>query len=593
MAASGAQAKEAIDAIVALAENGFGDKTAVATTTVATPSGPLPASPGIGIGPKWSIGTGDIAVPATTAATPDQEWRSLQAAITTVTEDITMTRDRMRRRGDDQNAAIFDAHLLLLTDTEILADVRDRIGHGAGGGAAWDAVLRHVEEEWAESDNTYLNARATDVRSVRNQVLQRLLGVEHQIISQPGILVASDLTPNEIALLDTDVVDGIVTAAGSPTSHTAILARALAVPAVVGAGQDVLDLPDGTNLIIDGSDGTLLVEPSAGTVRTYQARADEMADAETAALRRAQQPAVTRDGRVVEVAANIGAIGDAPLAVAAGADSVGVLRTEFLFLDRSKPPTIAEQEDDYRAIAVGLEGRQLTIRTLDVGGDKSIEYLALPHEANPFLGLRGIRVGLGYPELLRDQLTAAIRVAKDHPVSVLFPMVTAVAELDQALEMLDQVCDEQGGRPPDLEVGMMVEVPAVATNAAAFASRVDLLSIGTNDLTQYALAAERGNQTVAHLADTLDPGVLRLIQSVVVGSGGCRVAVCGEIAADLTAVPILIGLGVGELSVAPYAVPRVKDEIRRWSYSESAALARDAVALESGPAVRALVEQRR
>ncbi len=288
VAASGPQAREAVAVIVALAGSDFGDKpTSVAPAAVAA-HGPMAASPGIGIGPKWTIGGGDIAVPETTTVTDAaEEWRALQAALAATRDDIAGTRDRMLRNRDEQNAAIFDAHLMLLADAEILDDVRHRIEDGAAGGAAWHATLSRVEADWAESDNTYLNARATDVRGVRNQVLSRLLGKERHITSQPGILVAADLTPNDIALLDTGVVTGIVTAAGSPTSHTAILARALGIPAVVAAGDDVLALPDGTDLVIDGSDGTLLVMPPAETARIYRARAEEAAGAEAAARSRA------------------------------------------------------------------------------------------------------------------------------------------------------------------------------------------------------------------------------------------------------------------------------------------------------------------
>jgi phosphocarrier protein FPr len=366
----------------------------------------------------------------------------------------------------------------------------------------------------------------------------------------------------------------------------------LGIPAVVAAGAEVLDVADGTEMIVDGAAGTVLIDPSLQTIDAYRAKADALAASEAAARSRAQEAAATTDGVVIAVAANIGSLSDLAAVAASGADSVGLLRTEFFFIERAQPPSASEQESQYRRIAEGVGGRRLTIRTLDAGGDKPLGYLTIPPEGNPFLGLRGIRLSLRHPEVLQQQLTAIVRVAGDHPVSVMFPMVTSVAELEEALAALEAVCDEQGGRPGQLEVGMMVEVPAVAANAAAFTPRVDFVSIGTNDLAQYALAAERGNQYVAHLADALDPGVLRLIQGVVVASGDdTRVAVCGELAADLAAVSVLVGLGVDELSVNRFAVPGVKDEVRQWSRADAVALAAEAIALDSAAAVRRTVAE--
>lgn len=592
MVASGRQSRAALDAILALAAQGFGEQaTAEPPVSPARADAPLPASPGIGIGPKWTIGGGDVDVPEAVASPePEQEWRSLLAAVAAARHAIAAARVHLLHAGDEQSAAIFDAHLLLLDDEEISQEVRAGIEGGASAISAWKTALHRVEAEWAQLDDPYMKARAADVRAVSNQVLRQLLGAGPEIASRQGILVAADLTPNDIAHLDTGLVAGIATAHGSPTSHAAILARALGIPAVVGAGTSVLDVPDGTELIVDGSDGSVLIDPSADTVAAYRARADELIARETAARDRAREPAATTDGVRIEVAASIGSSSDVDALADCGADAVGVLRTEFFFMDRAQPPSVSEQEAEYRRIAEALNGRRLTVRTLDLGGDKPIDYLPMPQEANPFLGVRGIRLSLRHPEVLQQQLTAIVRVAADYLVAVMFPMITAVSELDQALELLAGVCHAQGARPPQLEVGIMVEVPAVAINAAAFTPRVDFFSIGTNDLAQYALATERGNESVAHLADALDPGVLRLIESVAVAAGGgTRVAVCGELAADLVAVPILVGLGVDELSVNRFAVPGVKDEVRRWAQTDAAALAAEAITLESAAAVRARV----
>jgi multiphosphoryl transfer protein len=595
--ARGRQARRALDALVALAARSFDEQPAA---VVAGSPGelhaetPLPAAPGIAIGAKWTIES-DVLVPADDGdCDPHLEWQSLQRAISGTMRDISDTANRMRRSAGESDAAIFDAHAMLLEDNEILSEVEESIKAGHSAATAWTSALDAVEHHWAEVDDPYLNARAGDVRSVRNQVLRRLTGVNGQIVSRQGILVADDLTPNETAQLDTSVVSGIVTASGSPTSHTAILARALGLPAVVGAGRGVLEVADGTEMVIDGGQGTVLIEPPAAVVADYRSRADEAARAAAAARSRAQGSAMTTDGVVVEVAVNMSAASGIREVIEGGADSVGLVRTEFLFLDRTEPPSVDEQEAEYRRIADGIGELHLTIRTLDIGGDKPVDYIRLPSEANPFLGTRGIRLSLTEPDLLTAQLTAIARVARDHPLAVLFPMVTSVAELDQAFAMLDDVCRHEGVARDQIGVGMMVEVPAVAANAAAFAGRVDFLSIGTNDLTQYALAAERGNQAVAHLSDALDPGVLRLVKSVVdaAAADGTKVAVCGEVASDLAAVPVLIGLGVDELSVTPYAVPAVKDEVRRWSSSSAAALAAEVIELDSADAVRAAVAAR-
>lgn len=591
--ASGRQAREALQEIVALATRDFDQTPSADAPRQPVPSAgqPLPAAPGIGIGRKWTMREDDITVPAAVATQPDIELRNLQDAIASTRSEITATHDRLIRTGDQRSAAIFDAHLLLLDDDEITQLVEAAIHDGATAAEAWKATLEVVAAAWAQLDDPYLNARAADVRAVCNQLLRHLLGTEYHIASQRGILVAAELTPADVARLDTDLVSGIVTAHGSPTSHTAILAQALDIPTVVAAGNAVLEVADGTEMIVDGAAGIVLVDPPLATVEVYHDQAEQQAAAATAARRREHEAAVTTDGVVIEVAANAGSTADVAAVGASGADAVGVLRTEFFFINRAQPPTAAEQEAEYRWIADKLGGRRLTIRTLDGGADKPLNYLPMPQEDNPFLGIRGIRLSLLHPELFEQQLAAAVRVARDHPVSVMFPMITAVTELEQALAALDRVCIEEGGRPEQLEAGMMIEVPAVAANAAAFTSKVDFVSIGTNDLAQYALAAERGNENVAHLADALDPGLLRLIQSVVAAAGDTKVAVCGELAADLTAVPVLVGLGVEELSVTRSAVPWVKETVRQWSQADAAALAGEAMTLDSAAAVRTAVAE--
>ena len=335
--------------------------------------------------------------------------------------------------------------------------------------------------------------------------------------------MAADLSPMEAAALDPERVTAVVTAFGSPVSHGAILARSLGIPMVVGVGGDALAVTDGTTVVVDGSAGVVLFDPPPDTVREYVGRAAEARRRDEALQEAAGHVAVTTDGVRVEIAANIASADDVGAAIRHGADSVGLLRTEFLFLDRRDPPGEDEQFASYLSIADALEGRRLTIRTLDVGGDKHLPYLPGGAEANPFLGRRGIRLSLEQPELFTQQLRAIVRVGLDHPVSVLFPMVSTIDELRAAKRLLEEAATAVGCRPgelpPSFEVGVMVEVPALALHARAAAALVDLFSIGTNDLTQYTLAAERGNAAVAPLADPLDPAVLRLIAAITDAAG--------------------------------------------------------------------------
>jgi phosphocarrier protein FPr len=396
--------------------------------------------------------------------------------------------------------------------------------------------------------------------------------------------VADDLTPGQAAVVDPARVRAVVLAGGSPTSHASILIRSLGVPAVCGAGSAVLDLPEGTELVVDGTAGRIVAAPDASTLEAYRDRAALAAEQRVREAADAARPAVTTDGALVEVAANLASAAEARRAAAAGADGAGLIRTELVFLDRERPPTADEQEREYRAMSDAFGGRPITIRTLDVGGDKPLPYLAQPAEANPYLGLRGLRLSLTRPELLSEQLTAICRAARDAPVKVMFPMVSTVDELLAARRLLDAL-----DPPAGLRVGIMVEVPAAALSIDAFLPHVDFVSIGTNDLTQYTLAAERGNAAVAELADPLDPAVLRLIAEVGRRADGrAPVSVCGEVAADPLAVPLLLGAGVTELSVAVSAVPAVKAAVRALDLRDCIDLAKRCLEASSAAEVRLL-----
>jgi multiphosphoryl transfer protein len=588
VAASGEGARAALDAVLALAARAFDEDAPAPAAPRIAAGGPFPASPGVALGPKRTAGAAPVTVPDAPAADPETERAHLARAVAAAAEEITATRDTTAREVGPAEAAVFDAHLLLLDDPDLLAATHDAIDAGASAARAWADATGRAAADLAGVGDEYLAARAADVRAVGDQVLRALVGAPDREESPEGVLVAADLTPGQAAALDPARVVGVVLAGGSPTAHAAILLRARGVPAVVGAGPDVLAVADGTPVALDGTTGEVVLDPAPDVLTAFRDRAAAQAVRDREARSRAAAPALTRDGVAVLVGANAGSPADAVAAAAAGADLVGLVRTEFLFLDRPAAPDVDEQEAAYRAVAAAMGGKRITLRTLDVGGDKPLPYLPLPAEANPFLGLRGIRLAAAHPALLADQLLAIVRTAHDVPVSVMFPMVAAVEELHAARRALDAAIARDGrGTPGGLQVGIMVEVPAAALKAAAFVPHVDFFSIGTNDLTQYALAAERGNAAVAGLADPLDPGVLRLVDAVCRAAGdGPLVAVCGEAAADPLAAELLVGLGVRELSVAAAAVPGTKQTVRELVAADAAGRGARALTADGPAAVR-------
>ncbi|WP_306204374.1 phosphoenolpyruvate--protein phosphotransferase [Actinoplanes sp. RD1] len=535
--ASGPAADAAVAAIVALV--GHAPET--------PPGAPTGGSPGIGIGPalRWSPAA---VVPPADGATGDvaAESERSERALTAVREELARFR-----------SPIFDAHLLLLDDLAAVA--RDRIAQGTPAPPAWTAAVDRLAAGFEALSDPYQRGRAADVRAVGDQVLRSLLGLPAATPAGSGVLVAPDLTPAQAATLDPARIAGVVLAGGSATSHAAILLRARGIPAVTGAGPGILSVPDGTLIALDGA-GEVAVDPSPATLASFRARAEAAATRSAQSLRRASAPARTRSGTPITVGATVGSLADARAAAANGADEAGLVRTEFLFLGRATAPDADEQTAAYLGVARALGGRRITLRTLDAGGDKPLPYLPAPAEANPFLGVRGIRHSLAHPAVFTTQLRAIARAARETPVSVMFPMITTVDELLAARRLLAGTL--AGAEPPGLRVGMMVEVPAAALRAADFAPHVDFLSIGTNDLTQYTLAAERGNPALGALSHGLHPAVLDLITFVCANARGTPVAVCGELAADEQAAPRLITAGVRELSVAPPLIPLVKELVR-------------------------------
>ena len=610
VSAHGAHAAAALDALAELAARDFDEQPAPAAEPApATPRGGptqgagltgLPGAPGIVSGPARRLRSVAPEIPTGPSGDPEAEWEALQAALREVRAEIGSTRESVAARAGEYSAAIFDAHLLFLDDDALLEPARRAIfEQGRNAAEAWHAAAEAVAAEYRSLDDDYLSARAEDLTGVARQVVAALKGNgTGPQLAGTGIVVAEDLTPADTVALDRELTLGIATAAGSPTSHSAILARSLGIPAAVGLGAALLEVPDETPLLLDGDAGAVYVEPPPELLAELEQRSAVQEEAARAALARAAEPAVTRDGRRIEVVANIGSPDDVPAALENGAEGVGLLRTEFLFLDRETMPGEDEQHEAYGQIAGALEGRPLVLRTLDVGADKPLPYLRARPEANPFLGVRGIRLQLERPELLETQFRAVLRTAAEHPLKVMFPMVATLAEYRHARSALERVrveLEHEGTPvPADLEVGVMIEVPAAALAAESFAPEVGFFSLGTNDLTQYTMAAERGNASVATLADGLHPSVLRLIHMVAEGAGRHDrwVGVCGELAADPVAVPVLIGLGVTELSVNPPSIPAVKHAVRDLDTEAARALADDALGLASATEVRALVASR-
>lgn len=559
------------------------------------------ASPGIAIGPAFRFQRSEPCFDRCTVDDWASEWARFQTALETAQRQLAEVLARAEAESGPRLAAIFRAQMLMLEDPQLLQAVETAIQERRvnAESALSEAVETYVQLLEA-LDDEYLRARAADLRDVTTRLLHILLGIDQSPIARltaPSIILARDLSPSDTLLLDRSLVVGFCTAEGGPTSHTAILAQALGLPAIVGVGPEALDVADGTPLVLDGHDGTLWIEPDQATLTAYRAHQAVSAALLAQARRQAHLPAFTRDGRRVEVVANLSGAQEARMALEAGAEGVGLLRTEFLYLGRSQLPDEEEQVQAYRAILEVFEQRPVVLRTLDIGGDKNLPYLHLPQELNPFLGLRAIRLCLARPELFRPQLRAALRAGAGHNLKLMFPMVATVEEVRAARRVLEECRAELlgEGQPvaEGLEVGIMVEVPAAALLADRLAAEVDFFSIGTNDLSQYALAADRTNASVAPLADAFHPAVLRLVWEVIRAAHlqGRWVGLCGQLAGEPLAIPILLGLGLDRLSMSPPAIPAAKQIIRALALDEAQKVAQAALQQESAEAVRALARE--
>lgn len=551
------------------------------------------AAPGLALGHAVRIEQKEIAV-AEAGAGLEAERSRLKEALATAEADLNA---KLAAEKDKTSAAhgILSAHLAFLDDPDLRDRAEQVVSAGKSAGFAWHTAIEEQAAVLQGLGNVRFVERVNDLRDVDRRIQAALTGEKEQarVLPQDAVLVATDLLPSEFASLDASRIAGICTAAGGPTSHVSILAGSRGIPALVAVGADALRIPDGAPVLLDADRATARVFPSKALVASTR-EAIATRSARLAANReQAMATSHTADGVRIEVVANLGGVKDVPGALAAGAEGCGLLRSEFLFLNRESEPTEDEQAAQYQAIATGLEGRPLIIRTLDAGADKELPYLGMEKDENPQLGVRGLRLGLIRPNLLRAQLRAILRVRPLGQAKIMLPMVASVDELRTVRAMLDE---EKAGLGVDYPVslGIMIEVPSAAVMADVLAAEADFFSVGTNDLTQYVLAMDRLNPTLAKQVDALHPAVLRLIGQTAEGARkhGRWVGVCGSLASVPLGAPVLIGLGVTELSSAAAAVPQVKAMVRTVTMAECRAAAEEAVQQESAAAVRAVLAKR-
>lgn len=545
-----------------------------------------PAAPGLAIGSAVRL----IAAQPTVI----EQSRGAEVEILALGSALGVVRARLTARagsGPREQREIVQAHLAFLDDEELMAAADAAIGGGASAGVAWRQAVGAQVEILRRIEDRHIAQRADDLDELEREVLIALSGdgENRQVLPDNAIILADELGPGQLMSLEGNLA-GVCLAGGGPTSHVAILAAAMNIPAVVAVGPQLASVPDGATLILDGALGQLRVAPDVAEIEAAQTRLAARQSHYQESRARAAEPCRMADGTRIEVFANIGSQADADQALANGAEGCGLLRTEFLFLERSEAPTEDEQAECYQAIASALAGRPVVVRTLDIGGDKPAPFLDLPREENPALGLRGVRVSLWRPEFLRQQLRAILRVRPQGQCRILIPMVSSVAELTAVRAMVEAARVEVGHDEP-VQVGVMVETPAAAVTADLLAADADFLSIGTNDLTQYVLAMDRGDPQMASGVDALHPAVLRMIAAATRGAKAHArpVTVCGGLAADASAAAILIGLGVTELSAPPPILPEIKAAVRSLTMAPCEALAARAVNCVSAAEVRALL----
>lgn len=559
----------------------------------------IAAAEGIAIGPAFQYRPITLAVPERAAAPASEEWARFEAACEQASAELDAVKAAVLARADADSAAIFDAHRLMVADPMLREAVKSRTEQGQIVEAAVVAATDELAAMLAGMQSEYFAAREADVRDVGRRILRILLDIPDtspDSLTQPSIILAQDLTPSDTARLKPDLTLGFCTEAGGLTSHTTILARTLGLPAVVGLGQAALEqVANGDRVVLDGGEGTLTLRPAEATVRRYTAAREAQAARLAVLQASAARDAATADGRRVEVAANIGDVESAREAARFGAEGVGLLRTEFLYLQDTQPPSEEKQISAYRHIFEAMQSRPVIVRTLDIGGDKPPTYLHFEAEMNPFLGWRAIRICLDDVGLFKTQLRAILRAAVGHRALIMFPMISGLEELRAAQAVMADVCEELDTDgleyAREVPIGIMVETPGAAMLADALAAECDFVSLGTNDLTQYTLAVDRTNERVAKLYQPLHPAVLRLIKQTIDAAHrqGKWAGMCGELAGMQIAIPILLGLGLDEFSMAPRSIPQAKWLIGQIGQTQARDIADRALGLATAGEVEELM----
>ncbi|NGQ95258.1 phosphoenolpyruvate--protein phosphotransferase [Brevibacillus sp. SYP-B805] len=562
------------------------------------------AAPGYAIGPAFLLLEEKIEVQKRTIpqAEIEREVKRFSDHTSLAIEELEALRESTRQKMGEKQAEIFSAHILLLQDPEFIGAIEAKIRTEAVNA---EAALQEVADSFIalfdSMDDEYMRERAADIRDIRNRLLRKLTGAKTASLddfNEPVILLAHDLTPSDTAQLDRSKVSAFATDIGGRTSHSAIMARSMDIPAVVGLKEITANVKPGDILILDGSEGLVYVNPSPDLVAAYKAKAERESAQKVLLQQLKDEPSVTADGARVELVANIGNPQDAVLAKEYGAEGVGLYRTEFLYMGRSALPTEDEQFQAYKAVAETFGGTQpVVIRTLDIGGDKELPYLNLPKEMNPFLGYRAIRLCLDRTEMFKTQLRAILRASAFGNIKMMYPMISSLHELRQANQLLAEVKEELAREGiaynPTMEVGIMIEIPSAAMIADQLVKEVDFFSIGTNDLIQYTIAVDRMNEKISHLYQPFHPAVLRLIQHVIQAahSAGKWVGMCGEMAGNLTAIPLLLGMGLDEFSMSASSILRARHLVKQLDKGRMKEIARHVMTLDSSEAIVAYLQE--
>ncbi|SPY33459.1 phosphoenolpyruvate-protein phosphotransferase PtsI [Pasteurella canis] len=562
----------------------------------------IPASPGIVFGKALVLKEEKIVLDMQKISEAQIEaeiarfYQGREAAV----EQLSTIRDRAEKTLGEEKAAIFEGHLMILEDEELEEEIIDYIRtNKVNAGVAASKIIDQQVVMLSEIDDEYLRERAGDIRDIGNRLIKNILGmhiVDLGDINEEAILIAYDLTPSETAQLNLEKVLGFITDIGGRTSHTSIMARSLELPAIVGTNNVTERVNTGDYLILDAVNNAIYVNPSQQEITRLKALEQKLAEEKAELAKLKDLPALTLDGHRVDVVANIGTIRDVEGADRNGAEGVGLYRTEFLFMDRDQLPTEEEQFIAYKDVVEAMNGRLVVLRTMDIGGDKELPYLNLPKEMNPFLGWRAVRIALDRREILHAQLRAVLRASAFGKLAVMFPMIISVEEIRELKAVIDTLKQElrSEGKTFDdeIQIGVMVETPAAAVNAKFLAKEVDFFSIGTNDLTQYTLAVDRGNELISHLYNPMSPSVLSLIKQVIDASHaeGKWTGMCGELAGDEKATILLLGMGLDEFSMSAISVPRIKKLIRNVDYADAKTLAAKALQLPTAAEIEQLVE---